>query len=202
MKSLKLLPVTQAVAAATAIAFTLGAVPLISSAATIAGPIVIDIPGTPDNGLACHTGYTPSFVGGTTFKCSKQVVLNVVLECLDPVRPNYVIRAINGAASDGRDVCAKNGVVITSTGSLNGLVEGRDYVFAAVNPATITDRTGKKDHDEAAALGLADNQVDTLAAPAVVKINGGAGSKDNADVTLTHYIFATPSLGFGPFGAR
>lgn len=202
MKSQKLLLIAGAVAAAIAASASVApafATPLPNNATGSA--IIANIPGTPDDGQVCRTGYTPALVGGTTFKCSKVQVLNIVLECLDPRFPNYVIRANNGAASDGVDLCTKNGVVITSSGPLGNLKDGQDFVKAAVNPVTITDRTNNKDHQEAVALGLGDNEVDTLAAPAVVRINGGSGSKDNADLTLTHFTFGIANRGvvIGPF---
>ena len=172
----------------------------IGIAATALGQIVVNQPnlsGTPDDGMVCRQGYTAVF-SNNNFKCSKAQTLVVVLECTNPLFPNYVIRAPNGAASDGKDLCTKNGVVITSVGSLGSLKEGKDFVKAAVNPTTITDRTNNKDHQEALALGLADRDVDTVAGATVIFVDRGTGSKDNADLPLTHFTFAVAKGGLLP----
>ena len=151
-----------------------------------------------DDGVVCRPGYTGT-LEGTRFKCSKANAITVAMECTNPLYPTYVIRAVNAPASDGKDLCAKPGVVITSNGSLAGLVEARgrngDYVFAAVVPATVTARIATQDQNEATAQGLTVSEVDTNAAPAVVQIDGGLGSKDNARVALTFFTYAVPGSG-------
>lgn len=184
-------------AAATAVAMAF-AVPVL--AAGVTGTIIVEpnIPGTSDDGLVCRGGYTPSF-SGTVFKCSKTQLITVALECPNKTADdlkfkNYVNRAIS-ADSDGRDLCTRDGVSVTSNSALTGLKEGKDYAFAVAREDTIKTRTVNKDHDEAVAQGLQDSEVDTLAGAAVLKINGGAGVKDNADVTLTHFTLGVRNLG-------
>ncbi len=190
MKSLKTLLLTKSLLAASVVAGGLSA-PTIGHTASFAG--------SPDDGMVCRAGYTGS-LDGTRFKCSKTSNITVVLECTNPLFQTYVIRAVNGANSDGKDLCAKPGVVITSNGSLAGLVEARpgrngDYVFAAVVPATVTARVATQDQSEATAQGLAVSEVDTIAAQPVLQIDGSVGSKDNARVALTFFTFAVPGSG-------
>ncbi len=190
MKSLKSLLLTKSLFAAAVVAAGVSA-PTLGHSATFAG--------SPDDGMVCRTGYTGA-LDGTRFKCSKASAITVALECTNPLFPTYVIRAVNGAVSDGKDLCTKPGVVITSNGSLAGLVQaapGRngDYVFAAVVPATVTARIATQDQNEATAQGLAVTEVDTRSAQAVVQIDGSVGSKDNARVALTFFTFAIPGSG-------
>lgn len=189
MKSIRL---QAARIAATAVAMAF-AVPVL--AASITGPIIVqpNIPGTPDDGLICRGGYTPSF-SGTVFKCSKTQVITVALECPDTKFKNYVNRAISGN-SDGQDLCTIDGVTVTSNGPLTGLKEGKDYAYAVAKTDTIQTRTLNKDHDEAVALGLQDSDVDTVASQPQTKVNGGSGVKDNAEVTLTFYTLGVRNLG-------
>ncbi len=190
MKSLETLPLTKSLIAAAVVAAGLSA-PTVGHAITFAG--------SPDDGMVCRNGYTGT-LDGTRFKCSKAVNITVALECTNPLFPIYVIRALNGAVSDGKDLCTKAGVVITSNGSLAGLVEARpgrngDYQFATVNPATVAARVATQDQSEATAQGLTVSEVDTIAAQPVVQIDGSVGSKDNARVTLTQFTFAIPGSG-------
>ena len=190
MKTLKTLLLTKSLFAAAIAAGSLAA-PTAGHALTFAG--------SPDDGMVCRADYTGA-LNGTRFKCTKTRDITVVLECTNPLFPIYVIRAVNGAASDGKDLCTKAGVVITSNGSLAGLVEARpgrngDYTFAAVVPATVTTRVTAQDQAEATAQGLTVSEVDTVAAQPVVQIDGSVGSKDNARVTLTFFTFAIPGSG-------
>lgn len=189
MKAIKTLLVRKSIIAAAVAASAVA-----TGAFAASTPIIVDIPGTPNDGMICPTGYNAALTNNV-FKCSKTQVVTVVLECTNPSFPTYVIRAPNGPSSDGKDLCVKAGVIITSTGSLGGLVDGKDYVKAQVNPATITERTNNKDHQEAVALGLTDGEVDTAAGPTVTFVDRGVGSKDNADLPLTHFVFGKPNLG-------
>jgi hypothetical protein len=151
--------------------------------------------GTPDDGLICRSGYTGAFSG--SFKCSKAKTISITLECANPTFPTYVIRPAGSAGTpQGRDICTRNSVSVGSTDSVVNLVQGQDYVLAAVNPATLTSRTTNLDEEEAKALGLdAAKDVDTIAAEPVVQPDAGAGSRDRANVQVTHYTFAIPTGG-------
>jgi hypothetical protein len=154
--------------------------------------------GTPSGGLICRAGYAGDF-NGASFKCSKAVVITVVLECNNPTFPTYVVRAPGAPGTpEGKDICTRNnGVQVGSTDSVVNLVRGPsgDYVFAAVNPATVANRVTNVDQSEAAALGVQVGEVDTVAGEPVIADNGGVGSKANARVTLTHFTFAIPNRG-------
>jgi hypothetical protein len=144
--------------------------------------------------MICRAGYTGAF-NGTNFTCSKARVITLALECLNPTFPTYVTRAVVGSGI-GKDLCTRNGVIVSSTDLIASLTFGQDYVFAEVNPATVTARTTAQDLTEATSLGLTANDVDTVAGAPVVMVNGGVGNKDNANVTLTHFTF--PIQAFGP----
>ena len=150
---------------------------------------------SPNDGMVCRPGYTGT-LNGTHFFCSKTKIINVALECVDRRFPTKVVRA-PGAAGDssgGRDLCTRPGIVVGSTDPLTGLVQGQDFVFAAVNSATITAQVTSNDQAEATALGLTVNDVDTAAGQPSVVVNGGFGSNDVARVTLTFNTFAIPAL--------
>ena len=185
MNSLKKLLLTKSILAA-AIASSGIAAPAVSHALAAAGG--------PSAGVICLAGYTGAIVGAA-FKCSKTSDIVVVLECLNPTFPTYVTRAVVGTGI-GKDLCTRAGVIVSSTDLIASLTLGQDYVFAEVNPATLTTRTTNADHTEAGLQGLADSGVDTLAGTPVVQVNGGVGNKDNAKVTLTY--FTSPIAAFGP----
>ena len=184
MKSLKNLLLTKSIIAA-AVAASGIAAPAVSHAIAAGGPSA---------GVICRATYTGSIVGAA-FKCSKTSDIVVVLECLNPTFPTYVTRAVVGTGV-GRDLCTRAGVIVSSTDLIASLALGQDYVFAEVNPVTVTTRTTNADHAEAALQGLPDSGVDTLAGTPVVQFNGGVGQKDNAKVTLTY--FTSPIAAFGP----
>ena len=73
-------------------------------------------------------------------------------------------------------------------------VLNQDYVFAEVNQTTINNQVTTNDQQEAAALGLGVNDVDTKATQQQLSINGGFGSNDVVRVTLTFNTFAIPAL--------
>lgn len=156
-------------------------------------------------GVVCRAGYTGNLVG-VAFRCSKTVDLVLVLECLDPRFPTYLIRTVVGLG-EGRDICLANGINIGSGAPLSGLVIEKDYTAAKVNPATVVTRSSNQDHQEAVALGLTDDEVETLAGTAVPQPNQGVGSKDNARLTLTMFTAPIPNrqIGVGstaPFAPR
>ncbi len=180
MKSLKTLLLTKSIIAAAVAAGSL-ATPAISHAIAAGGPA---------SGVVCRAGYTGAIDGGR-FKCSKANVITVVLECNTPNFSTYVVRAPGAPGTpDGKDICTRNGVSVGSTDSVVNLVRGQDYEFAKVNSATVTTRTNNQDQTEASSLGLSASDVDTVAGQPVIVLNGGVGSKDNANVTLTHFTFA------------
>ena len=177
---------------------------LASSAAAVVGigltapafgiSVTSNLLGTPDDGMICRSGYTGAFSG--SFKCSKAKGITVSLECIDPKFATYVIRPAGSAGTpQGRDICTRSGVSVGSTDSVVSLVQGQDYVLAAVNTATVNTRIASLDADEASALGLDAKEVDTVAAQPVIQHDAGAGSKDNASVQVTHYTFAIKTGG-------
>lgn len=183
MKSFKTLLLTKSIIAA-AVAASGIAAPGISHAISLGGPAA---------DVVCRAGYTGTVVGAA-FKCSKTSDIILVLECLNPTFPTYVTRAVVGSGV-GKDLCTRAGVIVSSTDLLAGLTLGQDYVFAEVNPATVTTRTANVDHSEAVLQGLPDSGVDTVAGTPVVQLNGGVGQKDNARLTLTHFTVAVPAFG-------
>ncbi|HSW25620.1 MAG TPA: hypothetical protein VLJ62_22860 [Burkholderiaceae bacterium] len=184
MKSLKNLLLAKSIVAA-AVAGSGIAAPTVSHAIAAGGPAA---------GVICRAGYTGNVVGAA-FKCSKTSDIVVVLECLNPTFPTYVTRAVVGSGV-GKDLCTRAGVIVSSTDLIAGLTLGQDYVFAEVNPLTVTTRSTNADHTEASLQGLPDSGVDTFAGVPVVQLNGGVGQKDNAKVTLTY--FTSPVPAFGP----
>jgi hypothetical protein len=185
MKSLKTLLLTKSVIAA-AIATAGIAAPAVSHALAVGGPA---------SGMVCRTGYTPTF-NGTSLVCSKASSFELQLVCTNPTFPNYVIRV--GAPDTDADICVRNGVVITSSQSLQGVplstngISG-SYLFATFDPAALASKTATQDQAEATALGLTANDVDTRAGTVVIRPNGRAGGKGEASVPVTHFVFATPS---------
>jgi hypothetical protein len=145
--------------------------------------------GTPDDGMICRSGYTGA-LSGSAFKCSKAKTATVELACLKPAFPNYVRRAKNPPHSDGKDLCVRNNVQVTSNGPLTGLTEGQQFVYAEVDPAAVSTAVTSLDTQEASALGLDVKEVDTVAGQAVIKIDPGQRILDEAHVPVTHYTFA------------
>jgi hypothetical protein len=176
-----------------------------SAAAFGQSNIIANQLGTADDGMICRSGYTASF-DGSRFKCSKAQVITVALTCTNPTFPTYVTRASGAPGTpNGRDICTRSTVSVGSTDSVVNLVQGQDYVLAAVDNTTVTNRTNTADQNEAAALGLSVSEVDTNAGTPSIVLNGGVGSKDNATVQLTHFTFAIKTGGIivgGPFPAR
>ena len=184
MNSLQKLLLTKSVIAAAIAAGGLAA-PAVSHAIAAGGPA---------SGVICLAGYTGAVVGAA-FKCSKTTDIVVVLECLNPTFSTYVTRAVVGTGI-GKDLCTRAGVIVSSTDLIASLTLGQDYVFAEVNPATVTTRTANQDQAEATLQGLPVSGVDTVAGTPFIQVNGGIGNKDNAKVTLTQ--FTLPIQAFGP----
>lgn len=150
--------------------------------------------GTPDDGMICRSGYTGA-MSGSAFKCSKARTITVDLACLRGNFPNYVRRAKNLPNSDGRDLCARKDVQVSSNGPLTGLAEGVQFVYAEVDPAAVSTETTSLDTREANALGLDVKEVDTVAGQAAIKIDPGQAIQDRAEVPVTHYTFAIKTGG-------
>ena len=150
---------------------------------------------SPDDGMVCRVGYTGALNNGH-FVCSKTKQVNAGLECLNRRFPTFVVRAPGapGDTSGGRDLCTRTGINIGTTDALTGLVLNQDYVFAEVNQTTINNAVTTNDQQEATALGLSINDVDTKATQQQLSINGGFGSNDVVRVTLTFNTFAIPAL--------
>lgn len=151
---------------------------------------------SPNDGVVCRPGYTGA-LSGSHFICSKTGSISVALECVNRLFPTKVVRA-PGAAGDssgGRDLCTRAGIVIGTTDPLTGLVQGQDFIFAAVNQTTVNTQVTNSDQHEATFLGVSVGDVDTDASTPVVAVNGGFGSNDIARVTLKFTTFAIPALG-------
>lgn len=151
--------------------------------------------GGPTAGMVCRTGYTPAF-NGTALTCSKAATFELALVCLNPTFPNYVIRI--GRAGSEEDICVRNDVVITSSQSLENVPistngSSGSYMFATFDPVALANLITTKDGAEAAALGLSPTEVDTRAGTVVVRPNGRAGGKGEAQVPMTFMSFAVPN---------
>lgn len=200
MNSLKTSLMTKSILAAVVAASGMAA-PAIGATLT---PVQVNIPGTPDDGMVCRTGYATLF-GAANIKCTKTVGISIVLECNNLTFPTYVIRAATNAfdRTGGQDLCIRSGpnaITISSTDTLRGLTESTngttgDYEYANVSPARLTERSNNQRQTEATALGLTLSEVDTLPFFTVIQLGGGTGVKDNASVSLAHYTFATRTSG-------
>lgn len=145
--------------------------------------------GTPDDGVICRSGYTGALVG-TAFKCSKTALVTVAMKCTN-ANGTYVVRAPGQADSaSGIDLCTRPGVSVGSTDAVAGLVKNKDYAYVVVDTELVTQKTSAANQSEAAALGLNANEVETVAGEPKVIPSSGAGSRDRAEVQLTHYTFA------------
>ncbi len=148
-----------------------------------------NILGTPNDGMVCRSGYTPSF-SGTSLKCSKTTEIKVPLACLNAPFLDKVVRANNEL-----DVCDKpGGVTITSTNNISNFVKGSDYVNAKQDDAQISVRTASQRQTEATALGVTLGEVDVEVGTIVTNTTDG-DSTDKSVVRLTLFTFATPAGG-------
>lgn len=191
MQSLQLLLSRRGLAAA-----LIGATLVAPALGTIATP---NLAGTPDDGMICRTGYAGSYTGGK-FKCTKSRFHIVNLECTNATFPRYLVRPAGSAGTpQGRDICLRNGVNVGSTDSVTALVQGQDFVLAAVNTTALNTDVANLDREEAAALGLdAARDVDTSASEPVIQHDQGTGSRDRAVVQVYHYTFGIPTGGMVP----
>lgn len=192
MNSLKKLLLTKSVMAA--------AVAAGGFAATGAAHAAIPANGSADDGVVCRNNYTPTFTG-TRLTCSKAGSFDVVLRCLNPNFPVYVVRVGGPAPKGDDDICIRNnGTVITINQSLEGLTESTNgfsgvYEYAKFNPAEVANRTVTQDASESAALGLQPNEVDTRAGTPVLRPNARAGGAGEARVPVTFFTYAVPGPG-------
>lgn len=189
MKSIKSLLLARNVAAAI-VGIGLAA----SAMGQIGGGLTPNRLGTADDGMICRSGYTGA-MSGSAFKCSKARTINVDLACLRGNFPNYVRRAKSLPNSDGKDLCVRNGIEVTSNGPLTGLTEGQQFVYAELDPAAVSAETAGLNTREANALGLDEKEVDTIAGQATIKVDPGSAVKDRVDVPVTHYTFAIKTGG-------
>lgn len=146
--------------------------------------------GTPDDGVACLTGYTGS-ISGSAFVCTKTTRAEVNLECRGQF-PKYVVRALGSAGTpDGRDLCTRAGLNLGATETTAGLIPGTDYVKADVGQASADSAAAAVHKAEVAALGLTRDDVDANAQAPTLDLNAN-GSKDKARVGIKLFTFAAP----------
>lgn len=151
---------------------------------------------SPDDGMTCRAGYSAQF-GGATMKCTRVVPAAVSLLCSNVRFPNKVIRAPGaiGDTSGGKDICTRPGVVVGSTDALTGLVLGQDFAFAEVNPNQVAAKARVIQIAEERTLNLPADDVDAKSSSATVNVNGGFGSDDQANFTVTLFTFPIPAAG-------
>lgn len=180
---MKLATLASSILATSFIALAGAAVPSVASA-------------SPNDGVQCRPGYSGA-LSSARFICSKTRQINVALECTNRRFPTKVVRAPGapGDTSGGRDLCTRTGINIGTTDALTGLVQGQDFIFAAVNQTTVNTQIAANDQSEAQALSLGVADVDTAGSQPTVAVNGGFGSNDVARVTLTFNTFPVPALG-------
>lgn len=150
--------------------------------------------GTPDDGVICRSGYTGA-LSNNAFKCTKTRDITVQLECIDARFPRYVIRPQGAPGTTvGQDLCTRNAINLGSTDPIGNLIQGQDFVTAAVDPARVAKRVANLHAEEARALQLdADTEVETIAGEPATQYDQAAGSRDNARVQVTFYTFAVPT---------
>lgn len=184
MNTLKNLLLTKSIAATV---FAMGAVtaPAISHA-------------SPNDGMICRGSYTAHF-SGTTMTCTKDVRASIGPVCTQNTRfPIKVVRAPGapGDTSGGKDICTRVGINIGTTDSLTGLVLNQDFIFAAIDATQVAAKAKAIEVAEERSLSLPDDQVDAKTSTPTVVVNGGFGSDDIANFTVTLFTFpiTAPSL--------
>jgi hypothetical protein len=195
MNSLKKLLLAKSILAA-AIASSGIATPAIGQTAALQANIL----GTPNDGVICRSGYTPSF-NGSSLKCSKAGEIKVPLACLNPTFQDLVVRAVGAVGHNnntvGLDVCDKTGgVTITSSNNISNFNRGSDYVDAKQDDAQIAVRAASQRQAEATALGVSLGEVEVEIGTAVTDTTSG-DSTDKSKVPLTFFTFAKPTAGIG-----
>ncbi len=94
---------------------------------TIRGPISTDLKAQLAASVkvaTCPSGFGEKFAN-QKLACERTVRQTANIQCPGNF-PNYVAR--NVPSGSDRDLCVKNGIVITSNGPLTGLTEGTDFV--------------------------------------------------------------------------
>lgn len=94
---------------------------------TIRGPISADLKvqiAAPVKVATCPAGFAEKFAN-QKLACERTIRQTANIQCPSNF-PNYVAR--NAPAGSDRDLCVKNGIVITSNGPLTGLTDGTDFV--------------------------------------------------------------------------
>jgi len=164
-----------------------------------ATPLTPNLSGTPNDGMVCRSGYTPSF-NGTSLKCSKTSRINVKLVCVDPGFTDYVARtAGSGGSPTGLDICVRTGGQVTIGSSTNigpssNFTKGTDYVFAKADTVKLAQKTTARDLEEAPAIGGSAADVETESGEPVTLFQFD-GIIDHSQVTLTHFAFPIKTLG-------
>jgi hypothetical protein len=194
MNSFKLSLIAKCIAAA---CFAAG---LASPAVAQFREVTPNLPGTPNDGLICRSGYTPNF-NGTSLKCSKTSEIKVDLACLEAPFTTKVVRVNAPGTPNGLDVCDKpGGVTVTSGNDISNFVKGSDYIFAKQDDAQIAVRAANQRQTEATALGVALGEVEVEVGTAVTDTTSG-DSTDKSKVPLTFFTFAIKTGGIaGPVG--
>lgn len=199
MKSLKQLVLAKSIAAAFVAAGIAGTAISATPAGPIivGGPIVIDIPGTPDNGMRCLTtpnAYTISLVGTTVF-CKRTKVFGQALTCSDPRFPTKVVRVDNTAedvSTRGLDVCLAPNRSLSSNDLTTGLTLNQDFIFVTVGSTQASTIVTNQRQVEATATGLPLAGVDARSLGSTVSRNLGTGGEDRVQVTVEFATFGNP----------
>lgn len=218
MKSIKTLRFTKSVIAI-ALAASGIAASSIAAAQIAATPVQL---GTPSGGMVCRSGYGAGFISGTAFHCNKRSSVTLELSCDNPTFPTHRNRAQvapgfvpNGPNRTeliaGLDICTRTpgtpgAVNIGPTDSLMGLDQSTNgsngaYQVAKLNAAKVLTRIANQDSQEASALNLNENQVDTAKEFELpISFNTGtAGLRDEQVVRIIFHTFAIPTGGIvGP----
>lgn len=153
---------------------------------------------SPNDGMICRSGYSAHF-SGSAMTCSKDVRSSVSPVCTQNTRfPTKVVRAPGapGDTSGGKDICTRVGINVGTTDSLNGLVLNQDFIFAVVDATQVAAKAKAIEVAEERNLNLTDDQVEGKTSTPTVAVNGGFGSDDIANFTVTLFTFpiAAPSL--------
>lgn len=98
----------------------------------IRGPLSADLKAhllSPIKVATCPAGYNEKFAN-QKLSCERTVRQTANIQCSSSF-PNYVAR--NAPTGSDRDLCVKNGIVITSNGSLAGMTEGTEFIRVPVD---------------------------------------------------------------------
>jgi hypothetical protein len=182
MKSFKTLVLVKSIAAA------------VVASAGIAAPAISHA--SPDDGMACRTGYSGQAVNGT-FKCSRVISRVVSLDC-PTVTFTLKQRRARVGQSDGRDVCTRpSGLTVAFDSSLAGLTEGQDYVFPKFSEERLASVRKAVEIAEERNLSVADDQVDATSTHGITSgslvVDASTGADDGVQATITLFTFPIPA---------